>query len=67
MMEDGSMKLTVTIWLEADDLNAIAQRYEQEYGEEPKRKSRAFKAYCRDMVGYAVGAAGAGGWEEGLV
>lgn len=67
MASSDGMKLTMTIWLDEADLDAIADRYEQEHGEEPRRNSRAFRDYCRDMIGYAVGAAGAGGWEEGVV
>lgn len=63
----GGQLFIVKIWLDEEDLRAIAERYEQEHGEEPRRNSRAFRAYCKDMIGHAVGAAGAGGWEEGTV
>ena len=63
----GGERFTVTIWLDDEDLDAIAGRYEDEFGEEPRRNSRAFRAYCKSMIGHAVGAAGAGGWEEGVV
>lgn len=64
---EGGEKFTVTIWLDSEDLDCIAERYEREHGEPPRRSSRAFRVYCKDMIGYAVGAAGAGKWEEGVV
>lgn len=64
---DGVM-FTVKVRLDADDLEAIAARYLIDNGRLPSSwLGKDFKRYCRDMVRAAVGAAGAGGWEEGVV